>query len=199
MEQLGGAQPSGTCECIISERGNNFHPHSPPDKPSKTRSAVVASPQVRQLKHKPERRRPSPSEGLKPVPSLPHSSRFWGRGADPARLGHASQCKAAQCSPVQGSLVLWDVAGLWLLPTQGGKGWQEQQASSADSPTVKSSLLDSPCGYRHPLPVLRAKQQHSFAGCSHFIPILGELHLWVHVSPGAEGGSLHLGSLCDLL
>lgn len=58
--------------------GNNFHPHSPPDKPSKTRLAVVPSPQVRQLKHKPERQRPSPSEGLKAVPSLPCSCRFGG-------------------------------------------------------------------------------------------------------------------------
>lgn len=58
--------------------GNNFHPHSPPDKPSKTRLAIVRSPQVRQLKHKPERQRPSPSEGPKAVPSLPCSCRFGG-------------------------------------------------------------------------------------------------------------------------
>lgn len=98
------------------------------------------------------------------------------------------------CSPARGSSALQDMAGTWAgescCPQEVGRAGRSSRTPRLISPMPKGAFLTSPWGYLYPLPTVCSKLHHSFASCSHFIPSLRELHLWVHFSPGDEGGYL---------
>lgn len=112
---------------------SSFHLLSTAD--NQNRMAVVPPLQIRQLKHKVERPRVSPSQGLNLAPSLPRFPRSQGSGDESADLAVLPSMRQL-CTLGHAWTLVWRE----LLLTGGGKGWQEQQDPSADIPRARRDV-----------------------------------------------------------
>jgi len=169
--------PQADASVLSARADSSFHLLSTADNQS--RMAVVASPHVRQLKHKEEGQRVSPSRGLNPVSSLPHFPGSWGSRDDSADLALLPSTR--QLSALGRG---WSLGWRELLPAGVGKGWQEQQDPSADLPCARRRVSGLPVvalvSSSHHLRTVPPQLCEFFSFCSLVKRALpaGSLHPW---------------------
>lgn len=161
-EQLGGAQSSGRCECVISESRQAFPSPEHCCLPKQDDHCPFSTDEAAEAQTGEMESFSSPRSEPHALPSM--FPQVLGLRGWPSRCG---------------SSALWDVAGLG-----AGKSCCPQEVGRAGRSSRSPQLIL--CAWRHisvlPMgvsvpPSHLCTKHHSFASCSHFTPLLRELHL----------------------